>query len=99
MSRGNSISWQITSSKERAMSFTKATKTAAKARVTLNGPAGSGKTYSALVMASRLGKKIAVIDTEHKAASKYADLFDFDQVSLEEFSIDTYLKTIQAAKD
>lgn len=80
------------------MSFTKATKTEAKARITLNGPAGSGKTYTALTIAKSLGSRVAVIDTEHGAASKYADLFDFDQVSLDEFSLDTYIKTIEQAK-
>jgi DNA polymerase III delta prime subunit len=78
--------------------FTRATKTQAKLRLTFDGPAGSGKTYSALVLARALGGKAALIDTEHGSASKYASLFEFDTVSLSEFSLDTYLRTIAAAK-
>lgn len=77
--------------------FSPATKTQAKLRITLDGPAGSGKTYSSLLLAKVLGGKTALIDTEHGSASKYADRFAFDTVSLKEFSLDTYLKTIAAA--
>jgi len=44
------------------------------------GPSGSGKTYTALAVATHLvpGGRIAVIDTEHGSAAKYADLFSFD---------------------
>ena len=44
------------------------------------GPSGSGKTYTALTVAAALvpGGRVAVIDTEHGSAAKYADLFDFD---------------------
>jgi shikimate kinase len=45
-------------------SFTKAERKKAKLKLNLNGASGSGKTYSALVLASSLGKKIAVIDTD-----------------------------------
>ena len=58
--------------------FQKATKTKSKLRCAIFGPSGSGKTYSALSIASGLGKKIALIDTEHFSASKYADKFNFD---------------------
>ena len=58
--------------------FTKATKRQSKLRLALIGPSGSGKTYSALAIARGLGGKVALIDTEHGSASKYAGLFDFD---------------------
>ena len=58
--------------------FKKATKTQARARIALSGPAGSGKTYTALAWATALGKSIAFIDTERGSASLYADVFDFD---------------------
>lgn len=77
--------------------FQKATKTQAKLRLALSGPSGSGKTYSALMIAKHLGKTIAVIDTEHGSASKYADLFDFDVCNLIEFHPSKYLEAIQAA--
>jgi len=49
-------------------------------RLAIAGPSGSGKTYTALAVATALadGGKVAVLDTEHGSASKYADLFAFD---------------------
>jgi len=77
--------------------FQKATKTQARLRLALSGPSGSGKTYSALAIAQHLGKTIAVIDTEHGSASKYADRFDFDVCNLEDFHPGKYLEAIKAA--
>jgi hypothetical protein len=69
------------------MAFKKATKEQAKLRLSIDGVSGSGKTYTALQLASRIverhGGRIAVVDTEHGSASKYADAFDFDVVELE----------------
>lgn len=53
------------------MEFEEATKAAAKARIALTGPAGAGKTYTALMLGFSLGEKVAVIDTERGSASKY----------------------------
>jgi hypothetical protein len=78
--------------------FKKATKTQIKLRLALTGPSGSGKTYSSLALASHLGKRIAVIDTEHGSASRYADLFEFDVVELESFHPNRYVKAIMAAQ-
>lgn len=78
--------------------FKKATKTAIKLRLALTGPSGSGKTFSSLALASHLGQKIAVIDTEHGSASRYADLFEFDVVELESFHPNRYVKAIVAAQ-
>lgn len=77
--------------------FTKATKTQARLRMALIGPAGSGKTMTALKIATALGGRIAVIDTEHGSASKYADAFTFDTLALNTFSPDTYVAAIVAA--
>ena len=54
--------------------FKQAVKRDAKLRLALSGPAGAGKTFSLLVLATELanGGKIAYIDTEHGSASKYA---------------------------
>lgn len=66
------------------LSFTRAVKKALKARIALEGPSGSGKTYTALTLATALGKRIALIDTEHRSASLYADLFEFDTLELDD---------------
>lgn len=66
--------------------FQKATKSQAFARLALEGPAGFGKTYTGLVVATglagRLGKRVAALDTEAGSMSKYAHLFDFDVVEV-----------------
>lgn len=60
--------------------FKQAIKTESKLRMAIAGPSGSGKTYTSLAVATALvpGGKVAVIDTEHGSAAKYADLFTFD---------------------
>ncbi len=81
--------------------FEKAIKFAEKLRMALDGPAGSGKTYTALVIATYLvtrdGGRIAVIDSERSSAKKYADLFDFDHLTLPDFEPETYTGAIKAA--
>jgi|TARA_R110000824_G_scaffold94756_2_gene228387 hypothetical protein len=61
------------------------------------GPAGAGKTYTALTVAAELGERIAVLDTERGSASKYADKFSFDVVELESFDPRRYVEVIEAA--
>src|SRR5690242_10120250 len=68
-----------------ALSFSRASKEQAKARIALTGPTGSGKTYTALVVASGLGERVALIDSERGSASKYADEFAFDTLQLTRF--------------
>lgn len=82
-----------------AVQFTKATKRKAKARIAITGPAGSGKTYTALRVASAMCTKLAVIDTEHGSASKYASDFTFDVLELNEFHPNNYVEAIKAAAD
>lgn len=77
--------------------FQKATKATAKLRCAVFGPSGAGKTYSCLRIASGLGGKIAVIDTERMSASKYADRFEFDTCDLIDRSIDGYCDAIIGA--
>lgn len=48
-----------------------------KARLMLSGPAGAGKTFSALEIASVLGERILLIDTEKESALTYASEFAF----------------------
>lgn len=70
-------------------------------RVALIGPAGSGKTYSALNIATRLGyKKIGIIDTENRSARRYAKAFPerFQSLELSHFSPRDYIEAIRAAE-
>ena len=86
-------------SKPRSSMFKKATRTQIKLRLALSGPAGSGKTYSALSIASHLGQSIAVIDTESGSASRYAGIFNFDVCELSSFHPQRYIEAIQAAEE
>ena len=77
--------------------FQKATKTQSRLRLALSGASGSGKTFSALAIASQLGQSVAVIDSERGSASKYADRFSFDVCELKEFHPSRYVEAIKAA--
>jgi hypothetical protein len=59
-----------------ALTFKKAVTNTVKLKLCLAGASGSGKTYSALILASVIGKKVAVIDTENGSASLYARKFE-----------------------
>ena len=78
--------------------FEEATKEQAKARIGIIGPPGCGKTYTALLLATLLGKNVAVIDTEHGSASKYADKFKFKRLNLTDFHPNNYVQAIKAAE-
>lgn len=81
--------------------FQKAVKKKLKARIGLIGPSGSGKTFTALRIAKALGGSVAVIDTEHGAASKYVgdpDVPEFDVEELTTFSPETYSEKIREAE-
>jgi ABC-type dipeptide/oligopeptide/nickel transport system ATPase component len=79
--------------------FKTAVKQEAKLRLAIAGPSGSGKTYTALAIASNLGKKVALVDTEHGSASKYADIFQFDVMEMEPpFNPDRFCKAIIEAQ-
>lgn len=80
------------------LAFTPAVKRQAKLRIALIGPSGSGKTYSALSVAQHLANKIALVDTEHGSASKYADTFRFDTLQLNSFHPNHYIEAIDAAE-
>lgn len=79
--------------------FKRATKSQIKIRLAISGASGSGKTFSALSIASYLGNSIAVIDTEHGSASRYADKFNFDVCELENHHPAKYIEAIFAAED
>ncbi len=82
------------------MALQKAVKSQSKLRMAIIGPAGSGKTYSALAIAEPLAgsNRVALFDTEHGSASKYSDLFDFDTDNIvAPFHPDKFCKAIQDA--
>src|SRR6266542_6290831 len=88
---------QPTATHRSGITFKPATRQQAKLRMALLGPGGSGKTYTALLLATALGERVAVIDTEHGKAGLYADEFRFDAFEPETFSPETYIEAIQAA--
>jgi hypothetical protein len=77
--------------------FIPATREQAKARIALTGPTGSGKTFTALTIGVVLGKTVAVIDTEHGSASKYADEFEFSKLDMQSFEPTTLVQALAAA--
>jgi hypothetical protein len=84
------------------MSFKKAVRQRVKARIGLCGPAGSGKTMSALKLAFGIvgpGGRIAILDTENESASLYAHLGDYDvDVIKPPFTVDKYISGIREAE-
>lgn len=80
--------------------FRKATREQAKLRAAFIGPAGAGKTYTALAVGTHLvpGGRVAVIDTECGSAELYAGTFEFDTLSLTKHSPLDYVEAIEAAE-
>lgn len=85
------------------MAFERAERKRAKARIGLVGPAGSGKTMSALKLAFGIvgpEGRIAVIDTEHGSASLYAHLCEYDVLEISApFTAKKYLAAIKEAEE
>lgn len=79
------------------LTFAPATKKQAKARIALEGPSGSGKTYSSLRIAAGLGGRIALLDTEHGSAAKYADEFTFDTLAIDRYNPTTLIEALAVA--
>lgn len=82
--------------------FKPAVRSKQKLRLLLEGASGSGKTYSALLIAKSLAqkenKKVAFIDTEFGSASLYAGKFEFDTLELSPpFTPEKYIEAIQTA--
>lgn len=83
--------------------FKKASKSQSRLRLGLVGVSGSGKTFSALAIGTALAAhyngRVALIDTEHGSASKYADRFSFDVLELTDFNPQNYIDAIKAAAE
>lgn len=82
------------------MAFKKAVKYGSKLRMAIAGPAGAGKTWTALTLATALAEdgKIGLIDTEHRSSEKYADVFDFEMDELTNFNPANYIASIKDAE-
>lgn len=85
------------------MQLQQAKRSKAKIKIGLQAPSGSGKTYSALLLAKGLCgdySKVAVIDTENHSADLYAHLGNYNVLHLEApFSPERYIKAIQVCED
>ncbi|QWF81155.1 ATP-binding protein [Amycolatopsis sp. CA-230715] len=80
--------------------FLPASRTAAKVRVALAGPAGAGKTFTALSLATAWGST-AVVDTERGRAAKYAAVngWQFDTIAPQTFAPLSLVDALAAAAD
>ena len=83
-----------------ALQIRKATRRKAKLRLALLGPSGSGKTMGALRLAFGIGGKVGVIDTENGSADLYAEIGDYDVITLEKpYTVGKYREAISAFED
>jgi len=79
--------------------FRKAERKKAKLRLGILGPAGSGKTYSALLIAQGLGGRVALLDTEHGSGELYSQMMDYDVATLTPpFTPQRYIEIIHEAE-
>lgn len=81
------------------MNLRQTSKKQAKIKLALQGCAGSGKTYSALLLAYGLTddwSKIAVIDSENGSADLYANLGNYNVLGLDsQFTPEAYIQAIE----
>ena len=76
----------------------------AKMKLALQGPSGSGKSMSALLLAKGLVSgdfsKVAIIDTENGSADIYSHLGDFNVLQLKApFSPERYIQAIEVCEN
>lgn len=85
------------------MQFRPAQRKKTKLRMAIDGPAGSGKTFTALRFAFALGQRVAVIDTEAGSAALYEGespdgfAWTYDTLVLDDFSPENYVRAIASA--
>ena len=84
----------------RKFEFIPAEKSQLKARVLISGAAGSGKTIAALELASALGSRVAVIDTENGSAALYSDKYKFEMLNLQPpYPPEDFVQAIKVAEN
>ena len=85
------------------MNLRQSSKKQARIKLALQGCAGSGKTYSALLLAHGLCNdwtKIAIIDSENGSADLYSHLGTYNVLNLSEnFTPETYIEPIKVCED
>ena len=85
------------------MAFTRAHRSQKKLRMAIDGPSGSGKSFTADRFAFAIGKKVAVVCTENGSAAAYADEspdgipFVFDIIVLKNYAPTEYTAAIKEA--
>jgi hypothetical protein len=93
------IGEQVSAVKNLVMQLQKATRKQSKIKLSLSGSSGSGKTFSALLMAFGICNdwiKIAVLDSENYSASLYSHLGAFNVANLQEpFTPEQYIDAIK----
>ena len=78
------------------MQIRKAERRKAKLRLAIAGSSGSGKTWSALEIATGMGGKIGLIDTEAGRGELYGNNFEYDIIRLEApYSPQRYIQAIK----
>lgn len=83
------------------MLLRKAQRKQASLKIGLSGTSGSGKTYSALLLASGMAdwEKICVVDTENGSADLYDTLGEYNVITLQApFSPERYIEAISTAE-
>ena len=89
-------------SKNMTIEIRKAERAKSKLRLGLAGPSGAGKTMSALKMAKGVAGpngRVLMIDTERGSGDLYADLFQYDIITLTPpYAPKYYVEAIQAAE-
>jgi len=86
------------------MNLRKSERKQAKIKLALQGSAGSGKTYSSLLIAKGLCNgdlsKVAIIDTENGSADLYSHLGDYNVLTLEApYTPENYIKAIEMCEE
>lgn len=82
-----------------SVQFRRAQRKRAKLRLALAGPAGAGKSCSALLIAFGIGGRVAMIDTERGSGELYSHLGEYDVCSIEApFLPEKYVEAIKAAE-
>ena len=85
------------------MEIKKSSRSDVKVKIALTGVAGSGKTYSSLLLAEGLSSsfdKVCLIDSEQGSSNLYSHLGVFNVITLEPpFSPEKYIQAIEKCKD